>query len=512
MNAKTTYWGSLLVLIITPCLLMAWKWQPETISSLLPETIYQVRYHFLLGPSEKPFVKTYVPISNAHQEIGAEIWQASTANLVVKESNKGKRIVLRLDPTRDSTIIQYQFEYKGKALKYNLAENLPIEENSSKIAPVYLDSTEWIQRGHPEIRGLLDKLTYEEGNLKSTVEAIYRYTHNLPTLKTSQLTDALMAHRQQAASCNGKSRLFVALCRTAGIPARTVGGIILENTEKRTSHLWAEIYAQGQWIPFDPLNGHNAFLPAHYLQLYWGDHFLVTRTPGIDFDYRYEIKKRMRIKDQVKEKSSLWSVFEGLDIPPSGLKPLLLLPFCALLVGLLKNVIGLKTFGVFLPAIMAVTLVNTGFLFGLLSFVSVVLIVSLLHYPLEKWGILYAPKLVIMLTIVVAVMLCLAFLGVKTQQSQLASVIMFPIIIMTILAERFAKKIMEDSWEESVKMMLRTLLVCFFSYQIIKTDFLVGLILYFPEIYAFVIAVLLLLGKWIGLRLSEYRRFRWIAD
>ena len=139
--------------------------------------------------------------------------------------------------------------------------------------------------------------------------------------------------------------------------------------------------------------------------------------------------------------------------------PLLLLPFCALLVGLLKNVVGLKTFGVFLPAIMAVSLVNTGFLFGAFSFISVVIIVSLLHYPLEKWGLLYAPKLVIMLTIVVMVLLGLAYLGVVTQQNLLASVILYPIIITTILAERFAKKIMEDSLEESIKMMLRTLLV-----------------------------------------------------
>jgi transglutaminase-like putative cysteine protease len=47
------------------------------------------------------------------------------------------------------------------------------------------------------------------------------------------------------ASCNGKSRLFIALARRAGIPSRLVGGVILSTGVKRTSHQWVEAYVSG---------------------------------------------------------------------------------------------------------------------------------------------------------------------------------------------------------------------------------------------------------------------------
>ena len=46
------------------------------------------------------------------------------------------------------------------------------------------------------------------------------------------LTDARSAFEEQEASCNGKSRLFVALCRAHMIPARMVGGIMPTKRKK----------------------------------------------------------------------------------------------------------------------------------------------------------------------------------------------------------------------------------------------------------------------------------------
>lgn len=47
--------------------------------------------------------------------------------------------------------------------------------------------------------------------------------------------------------CDAKPRLFVALCRAAGIPARMAG----EVQGERLAHAWAEVLVRGRWLPLE---------------------------------------------------------------------------------------------------------------------------------------------------------------------------------------------------------------------------------------------------------------------
>ena len=50
--------------------------------------------------------------------------------------------------------------------------------------------------------------------------------------------------------CNDATTLFVALARSTGLPARTVGGLIYLNG-RFYYHAWAEVYLN-DWIAVDP--------------------------------------------------------------------------------------------------------------------------------------------------------------------------------------------------------------------------------------------------------------------
>ncbi len=155
------------------------------------------------------------------------------------------------------------------------------------------------------------------------LKSIFNYTHSLEPRPFKGLTDALTAARLGEGSCNGKSRLFVALARRAGIPARLVGGLILDSGRKNTSHQWVEAYVGGYWIPFDPLNGHFASLPSNYLELYRGDKFLFSHTPNINFDYSFTIQKRLVANPSLVNELRFhpfnayvaWQAFETIGIP-----------------------------------------------------------------------------------------------------------------------------------------------------------------------------------------------------
>jgi transglutaminase-like putative cysteine protease len=168
----------------------------------------------------------------------------------------------------------------------------------------------------------------------------------------SATTDALTTLRLGEASCGGKSRLFVALARTAGIPARMVGGIILGNSKsKRTSHVWADLRIGDRWVPFDPLNDLYARLPSNYLTLYRGDEPLLRHTRGLAFDYgfasRRELVPALWHADRVD--SSRRASIPSLSRRHFSI--LLLAPFALVFVVLARHVVGFRSIGLFLPVI-----------------------------------------------------------------------------------------------------------------------------------------------------------------
>lgn len=512
MKNDNIYFGVSLLLLLLPIGLITWKLSQGylRIDRLLPSSVFHVNFKFAIDSSateEALFVKAFIPESNLHQHIYQSAVGSEQLNFTTEKIDPiGKKGEWR-GTAQIRQNLSYSFSFQGHPVRFTLNDELILGQPLPADVLSFLQASEYIQSDHLAIQRLADQLKGGTKQLSTIVNNYFQYVYNIPASKTSELTDAIRALTNQSASCNGKSRLLVALCRATGIPARVVGGIILTQEEKRTSHLWTEIWMGDQWVPFDPLNGHFAYLPANFLELYRGDHFLITHTPDIDFDYSFSIQKENYYEPFQAGYLTLWPLVAAGNFSVSWLKVLLLLPLCGLIVGIVRNVVGLKSIGVFLPAIIAVSLDGIGLTLGILSFLVVVIIVSLLHFPMEKWGILHTPKLIIMLTAVVICLLGLGILGHVTNINGLINLLFFPIIILTIAAEKFAKTIIETGFIDALKLMGQTLLLTLICYLVFEPDFVAGFFLTFPETYLLIIAVLLLLGRWIGLRLSEYIRF-----
>ena len=498
-------------------LIFLWKLNHGYLSvdRLVPNAAYKVAFNFTidsLNSGEELFVKTFIPKNNLHQTIeSVAISQQDLGFKAYTFEDSGTKAEWR-GKAKNTQNLSYAFMFQGQAINYSIDEHLKVDYFLPEDTKSFLAPSEYIQSNDLRITILAESLSASNTSLKQIVQSFYNYVYQIPAIQTRELTDALSTLVNQEASCNGKSRLLVALCRSQGIPARLVGGLILRQEQKRTSHLWTEIWMGDQWVPFDALNGHFAYLPANYLELYRGDHFLITRTPDIHFDYLYNIEKEKFYPQQSLGWLTLWGLVNEGGIPISLLKVLLLLPLCGLVVGLFRNVIGIRTIGILLPAIIAVSFDEVGLIFGLFAFLIVISIVSLLHFPLERWGILHTPKLIIMMTGVVVCLLSLALLGLNSNLEVLGTVIFFPIIVLTIAAEKFAKTIIESGVLEALQLMGQTLLLTLVCYLIFKPDFITGFFLTFPETYASIIGLLLVLGRWIGLRLTEYIRFARITE
>lgn len=507
MIFQKSYKVVVLILFIFPFAIAILKYShhPIIINDLLPKEIYQVNYHFDISNLEDSFyVKAYLPLNTKRQKISFGEMEGDLLPFTKENKIEGLRGIWRGND-KEEAVFSYGFQVEGKQLSYDLDKELVFEDNFSDTIKLFLEASEFIQSSDPLIQSLATQLKKQD--LVATLLSNFEFVKRITDSSTGVLTDAKTALQRNRASCNGKSRLFVALCRAQGIPGRVAGGIILEDARKRTSHLWTEIYYQGNWLPFDVMNDHFAQLPANYLELYKGDHFLITHTKGIGFDYQFDIHKVYRTQDKATSGPQLWPLLSQAKIPLGLLRGILILPLAALLIAVFRNVIGLKTFGIFLPALIGLALFKINFILGVVAFCFVIVLISMLHLLMEKWGMLHVPKVVIMLTTVVMALLGMSSIGLYNGLELLNTTVFLPVVVLSITAERFAKTLVEERFTEALKILGTTFFVAICCYPLFQSDLLVGFFLSFPECYLMILGLMLLLGRWIGMRVMEYKRF-----
>lgn len=503
-TSRTTLRITAFVLIAAPILLVLLRYQSNELATNPWVDIkkHRVEYHFDLHGNGQYQINSFLPGNDARQQVAVVESQLPQKSDLLEGDNHKISIKGNLE---GETNLSIALECTTEPISFAIDPAIAFQPAALTSLPS--EATDLIQHKDPEIRALANRLQHGQSHLLPLLQNVYQYVYEIPQKKTSELTSALMTLRNNEASCNGKSRLFVGLCRALGLEARMVGGLLLEDIEKRTSHAWAEVKIAQQWVPFDAYNGHFAQLPAHYLKIYNGDHFLITRTGNQAFDYRYEISSLETSHFSKYALFNLKAFMMQHHIPIDLLRALMLLPLGALIVALFKNVIGLKSFGVFLPVLIALAFVETGFLLGLCLFTSMVVFIGLISGPLNRWGIQHTPKVVVMLTAVVicslASMQLFESLGIG--KSNIA--LFFPVIVLTLTAERFAQKADEEGIVEAGKLYLQTLLVTVFCFLIVASSAILQFVTTFPEILLVIGGIALLLGKWIGLRVLEYQRF-----
>jgi len=93
-----------------------------------------------------------------------------------------------------------------------------------------------------------------------------------------------------------------------------------------------------------------------------------------------------------------------------------------------------------------------------------------------------------------------------------ASAVLLPIVILTMMIERFNIIAEEDGLPNALKIFVTTILVSVCCFLVMKVEMVGRLALIFPEVQLFNVAILLMIGRYSGYRLSEIWRFRDITQ
>lgn len=507
--------------VFVPIVTMGYKLHTlnYSLEHLIPAISYHVDINLQLdGHGEDISISTFLPKSDSRQTIDSEENAAGLFQLGLEGDGLNRVAQWTAENVDGRHLIRFSFSAQADAVRYEIPVDIPIPSSYPTALRDFLKDESGVQVSDPQIDATLRVLLPAgQPSLLQALTAIHRFLQDrIENRDFAGFTDAITALKLGEASCNGKSRLFLALARKLNIPSRLVGGIILQPGNKRTSHQWVEVYIHGHWVPFDTINDHFARIPANFLTLYYGDHVLFKHTSNINFQYAFKTLRK-RVPRQELERAlshsplnllNVYALFENIGISQNLLKIVLMIPLGALVVVFFRNIVGLETFGTFLPALIAAASRETGLLWGLVGFIVIILVAAVLRRVLDWLHLLHSPKMSIMLTFVVIVMLAVSVAGVYFGLFDLAHVSLFPIAILAITAERFALIEAEQGLRKSLTITGVTLLVISACYWVMDSLFLQSAIIAFPELLLSIIAVNLWLGKWTGLRVTELFRFR----
>ncbi|MBP7768597.1 hypothetical protein KA082_02060 [Candidatus Woesebacteria bacterium] len=200
-------------------------------------------------------------------------------------------------------------------------------------------------------------------------------------------------------------------------------------------------------------------------------------------------------------------------LPANIVVLVILFPIITALISASRHLIGLQGFGIYIPAVLSVAFASTGISTGVVIFIAVLLASVLFKAPLQKLKLQYLPRTALLLWAVSLFILLLLILATYAGFNAFLSLNIFPILIIMLLIENFMETQLSSTRNQALQLTIETLLIATVCSLLIGWDPLQKAVLLNPEFTVIGVALFnVITGKYSGLRLLEYIRFRSIME
>jgi hypothetical protein len=407
---------------------------------------------------------------------------------------------------------------------YSFRVHLP--DSSSSANPYQLP-----ERGQPAhrlggqiipatIRDTLQRLGIDEmEEPEAIIASVFGFVANEIEGASGGSEDELLTLSSREGSQIGRSRLMVALLRAAGIEAHLVTGLHLgASPDSRWIYLAEARTTQG-WLPLVPTEEVPGKRPRNLVILARGDRPLVAAYGIAAYDLDVQVLRESlqpaELAAFMTPPSAFWQAVSLYRLPletQSALNVLLVIPPAALLVSIFRNLVGLHTFGTFMPMLIALSLRRTDLFAGAVLVTSVLAAGVVGRLLLDRLRLLFVPRLCLLLSLVVICVTALAQLGHTLGGREMMRGLLFPMVILAMLIERISVTTLEEGYASAARLMGGSILLSFIAYPVFRSDWIAHLYFGFPELVLCTMAPMVLIGGYTGYRLSELWRFRSLAQ
>lgn len=179
----------------------------------------------------------------------------------------------------------------------------------------------------------------------------------------------------------------------------------------------------------------------------------------------------------------------------------------AAVVAALRNVVGVRTLGMFASVIIALAFLATGLLLGLAMFGLILGVVLLARGALVRERVQEAHRVAILVTVVSVTIASVALLGLDLGYHQLFFAVLFPVLISAWIAERYVEQVVRVGWDRPTAALIWTVVAIVVSFLVITQDTLVNFVMLNPITWPLLVLINWLLGTRLRFRLSERFRF-----
>lgn len=188
----------------------------------------------------------------------------------------------------------------------------------------------------------------------------------------------------------------------------------------------------------------------------------------------------------------------------------LLFPLVAGLIAAGRHLLGFTGFGIFLPAMLAVSLLATGIKVGLILFMVIWLTAHLARLIIKRLKLQYLPRMALLMWFISLAVLAVLLGAVNLDPvSSLSAASIFPILILMLLTENFIEVQTGKSRHEAVNLIVQTLILAVGTAGLLRLDLIQKFALLNPELFlAAVAAADIYIGKYVGLRALEYVKYK----
>src|SRR3546814_5566690 len=218
---------------------------------------------------------------------------------------------------------------------------------------------------------------------------------DLPSQEVAILSELLAAPGERA-------RFVASLLATRKIPARVLYGFTLPDAQANHLSLRSllAVHNGTNWTVIDPLTGAEGW-PRDFFLWHSGERslLLVDGNPSasVEFSVSRNLADAMAVAERRLEVQDANLVrYSLLSLPlqtQAVYRVLLMVPIGAFIMLVLRNIIGIKSFGTFMPVLIALAFRDTGVIAGVILFVVVIGAGLVARFYLERLRLLLVPRL-----------------------------------------------------------------------------------------------------------------------
>lgn len=203
---------------------------------------------------------------------------------------------------------------------------------------------------------------------------------------------------------------------------------------------------------------------------------------------------------------------------------LLFLPVVTALITIARYVIGWRTINIYTTLLLAYALFDLGYIRkGSINYVNTILyggilvaltssIAIMFHTLLHNLRLHYLSKVSIVTSFATIGVFILLFASTFINQISLSMINPLTILMFIVSVEALVKSYVRHGVKKAARLMISTIMLTSLIFILMSQEVLQNALIDYPEIALLMIIVSFLVGKWRGLKLVEYIRFRNILN